>query len=254
MAGGGSVDLAEYWEWVGSVMERARRELGVGEAAWSQIEQACRGNHRFSVPMWRPTPAQAEVFARTAVVEEYARWLACERGVTVETDGSVTVNSETVATLAGLPADPFEENWPQVGQPAFAMYLRCCEYVEAIPEEDGAAVVRWLTELRAFSHRFGRCGQLAVDGAIDSMVNSEYDVSDIAGELTRSGLLGAVTGASDRFDDAYRHSQAPLPAADDITDLVVTVATVRAWLDSAAPEPSVDVMDAPGRRAVGGYG
>src|SRR5664280_1902274 len=70
LTSGGSADLVEYRGWVGSVLERARRELGVGDSAWSQIEQACRGNHRFRLASWRPSPAQAEVFARTAVLEE----------------------------------------------------------------------------------------------------------------------------------------------------------------------------------------
>ena len=224
------MDLVEYRGWVGSVMERARRELGVGDLAWSQIERECRGNHRFRLVAWRPSPAQAEVFARTAVLEEYARWLACERAVSIEADGSVTVDAEAVATLAGLPVDPFEENWVQMAQPALALYVRCSDRLESFPADDERAAT-WLTDLRAYSRRFGRCGRLAVDAAIDSMVNSEYDVSDIAQELERAGLLAAVAGCSDRFDAAYRHADAPRPTPDDVTDLVTTVAAVGAWLD-----------------------
>ena len=80
-----------------------------------------------------------------------------------------------------------------------------------------------------------------MDAAIDSMVNSEYDVSDIAQELERSGLLGAVAGCSDRFDTAYRHIGAPRPATDDVTDLVTTVAAVGAWLDTRSAGPGADV-------------
>ena len=112
------------------------------------------------------------MFARTAVLEEYARWLACERAVTIDADGSVTVHAEAVAALAELPVDPFEENWVQTAQPAFAVYLRCCDYLESLPA-DGERAATWLTDLRAYSRRFGRCGQLAVDAAIDSMVNSD---------------------------------------------------------------------------------
>ncbi len=234
----------EYRAWVGSVMERARRELGVDDAAWSQIEAACRGNHRFRLPGWRPAPAQAEVFARTAVLEEYARWLACERVVTVESDGSVRVHAEAVATLVALPVDRFEENWVQVAQPALALYVRCCDHLESFSAEDERAAT-WLTDLRAYSRRFGRCGQLAVDAAIDSMVNSEYDVSDIAPELARSGLLAEVAGCSDRFDAAYRHAEAPRPATDDVTDLVTTVAAIGAWLDKRSAGPGVDVAATP---------
>ena len=236
--------MVEYRAWVGSVLERARRGLGVGDSAWSQIEQECRGNHRFRLASWRPSPAQAEVFARTAVLDEYARWLACERAVTIEADGSVTVHAEAVATLAELPVDPFEENWVQTAQPAFAVYLRCCDYLESLPADDERAAT-WLTDLRAYSRRFGRCGQLAVDAAIDSMVNSEYDVSDIAPELQRSGLLAAVAGCADRFDAAYRHAEAPRPATDDVADLVTTVAAVGAWLDKRSAGPGVDVAATP---------
>ena len=89
--------------------------------------------------MRRPSPAQAEVFARTAVLEEYARWLACKRAVTVETDGSVRVDDEVVATLAELPMDQFEENWVQMARPALALYVRCCDHLESFPAEDERA-------------------------------------------------------------------------------------------------------------------
>ena len=150
------------------------------------------------------------------------------------------VHAEAIATLAELPVDPFEENWVQVAQPALALYVRCCDHLESLPADDERAAT-WLTDLRAYSRRFGTCGRLAVDAAIDSMVNSEYDVSDISQELERSGLLGAVAGCSDRFDAAYRHADAPRPAADDVTDLVTTVAAVGAWLDVRPPGPGVDV-------------
>src|SRR5664280_3578995 len=46
LTSGGSADLVEYRGWVGSVLERARRELGVGDSAWSQIEHGPRGAPR----------------------------------------------------------------------------------------------------------------------------------------------------------------------------------------------------------------
>jgi hypothetical protein len=184
------------------------------------------------------------VFARTAVLEEYARWLACERAVTVDADGSVTVNSDAVATLAGLPVDSFERCWPQMTQPALALYLRCSDGMDNQPENDERAA-RWLTDLQAVGRRFGPCGRLAVDATIDSLVNSEFDVSDIADDLERSGLLAAVAGCSDRFDVTYRHAEAPRPATDDVTDLVTTVAAVGAWLDKRSAGPGVDVAASP---------
>ena len=77
----------------------------------------------------------------------------------------------------------------QMAQPAMALYVRCCAHLESLPADDERATT-WLTDLRAYSRRFGRGGQLAVGAAIDSVVNSEYDFSDIAQELERSGLGG----------------------------------------------------------------
>src|SRR5512135_1010950 len=238
----GVADVVGYRMLVGSVLDRARRELGVGDAAWAQIEQACVGNIRFAWPLRQPSPADAEVFARTAVLEEYATWLAGERAVTVEADGSVTVHAEAVVTLAALPVDSFERSWAQAAQPALAIHLACCQYLEDQPADD-AGVAVWFTDLHAFSRRFGPCGQLAVDATIETMID-DYDVGDIEDELTRSGLLAAVAGCSDRFDATYRHAEAPRPATADVTDLVTTVAAVGAWLDARSAEPSADIAAA----------
>src|SRR5674536_55781 len=67
----------DHQEWVGAVMDTARREVGVRDAAWSEIERACRGNIRFTFPGSRPGPERAEVFALIHISEEYAKWLAC---------------------------------------------------------------------------------------------------------------------------------------------------------------------------------
>lgn len=231
-----------YRSWVGSVLDRARRELGVSDSTWTQIEQACVGNIRFAFPLRQPNPAEAEVFARTAVLEEYASWLACERAVSVETDGTVRVHAEAVATLAQLPVDSFERSWAQTGQPALAIYLACCRYLEdQLPEDESAA--GWLTDLHAASRGLGPCGRLAVDATIETMI-TDYDVGDIEDELKRSGLLAAVAGCSDRFDATYRIAEAPHPTTDDVTDLVTAVATVRAWLDAPSRGPSADLAAA----------
>ena len=227
---------------VGSVLDRARRELGVGDSAWAQIGQACVGNIRFALPFRQPSPAEAEVLARTAVLEEYARWLAGERAVTVETDESVTVHTQALATLAALPVDSFERSWAQTAQPALAIYLACCQYLEDQPPDD-VDVAGWFTDLHGFSRRFGPCGRLAVDATIETMIN-DYDVGDIEDELQRSGLLAAVAGCSDRFDATYRHAEAPRPTTADVTDLVTTVAAVGAWLDTRSAEPSADIAAA----------
>ena len=235
-------DVVGYRPLVGSVLDRARRELSVDEAAWARIEQACVRNIRFTLPFRQPSPAEAEVFARTAVLEEYARWLACERAVTVETGGSVTVHAEAVATLAALPADSFERSWVQTAQPALAIYLTCCQHLEDQPADD-EDVAGWLTDLHAFSRRFGPCGRLAVDATIQTVID-DYDVGDVEDELNRSGLLGAVAGCSDRFDATYRHAEAPRPTTADVTDLVTTVAAVGAWLDARSAGPSADIAAA----------
>jgi hypothetical protein len=225
---GRGVDPVEYQRWVGAVMDVARLEIGVSDDAWAEIQQACAGNHRFSYAAWRPGPEQAAVFARTAVLEEYSKWLACEQAVILNDDGSVSVNTDVVAALVALPADTFEESWAQSGQPASAMFRRCCEHIEQHYENpDG-----WLADLHAFGCRtFGDCGSLAVAATIEGMFDM-YDLSDVEDELARSGVLAAVEGAADRFDMAYRSSEAPRPTAADLTDLLTAVAAVNVWLDS----------------------
>jgi hypothetical protein len=226
-----AAEPVDHQEWVGAVMDTARREVGVRDAAWSEIERACRGNIRFTFPGSRPGPERAEVFARTAVLEEYAKWLAGEAAA-VHRDGSVTLNSEVVATLAALPPDSFEQSWPQMTQPALAMFLRCGACLDDQSEDD-SDIAGWLADLHAFGRsRFSRCGCLAVAATIDSMIDSPYAGSAIEADLQRSGLPAAVAGSSDLFDTAYRNAEAPRPSTDDVADLVTALAAVGAWLDA----------------------
>jgi len=224
-------DPSEYQRWVQAVMEAARLDIGVRDADWEQIGQACARNHRFVFSSFaRPSPDRAPVFARSAVLEQYARWLACERAATVDQAGSVACDGNVVAALAGLPADTFEGNWVQVGQPAFAMYMRCCDHMDKEPDDDP---IGWLTDLQIYGRdTFGRCGSMAVDATIDSMLNSEYDLSPINENWEQSAVAVRVAGASQRFDVTYRKADAPLPAVADITDLVTAVVATSAWLDS----------------------
>lgn len=212
-------------------MEVARLEVGVNDGDWEQIWQACASSHRFAFSSFsRPTPDQAPVFARSAVLEQYARWLACERATAIADDGSVACDADVVAVLAGLPADTFEGNWVQVAQPAFAMFMRCCGYFD---QEREADPIKWLTDLHSLgTDTFGQCGSLALNSTIDSMLNSEYNLSYIQDGWDRSAVAVGVGEAAERFDATYRHATAPAPTVDDLTDLVTAVSVTSEWLDS----------------------
>ena len=175
-------------------MDTARREVGVRDAAWSEIERACRGNIRFTFPGSRPGPERAEVFARTAVLEEYAKWLAGEAAA-VHRDGSVTVNSEVVATLAALPPDSFEQSWPQMTQPALAMFLRCGACLDDQSEDD-SDIAGWLADLHAcvrpqpvFSVRMSRSGRH----------DRQHDRQPVCRQCDRSGSAAVGSAGGGRW-------------------------------------------------------
>ena len=121
----------------------------------------------------------------------------------------------------------------QMARPA-RWYVRCRAHLESLPADDERATT-WLTDLRAYSRRFGRGGQLAVGAAIDSVVNSEYDFSE-----SRRSWSGRVWGAADAWTVSTPPTCTPPHPAESPTasrTWLPTVAAVGAWLDTLVRTP-----------------